>query len=120
MYGVPASLDLRHFHGATLERIDLGIHIIHFRFAADPAGIIGVEGDWELVAPDGAVLDHQEDPSEREAFRVHALLGREVVASEVCAPEWFALTFDSGHRLRIYDRSTQYESFSIQPGDIFV
>jgi hypothetical protein len=120
LYGVPADLDLRHFHGAMLERIDLGIHILHFRFGAEPPGVISVEGDWELLDPGGTVLDQQEEPSERAAFRVHVLLGREVVGSQVSAPEWFELRFDSGHRLRVYDRSREFESFSIQPGDIYV
>ena len=103
-----------------LERIDLGIHIIHFRFSAEPTGVISVEGDWELYGPSGALVDFQEEPSEREAFRIHVLIGRKVVSSEVSAPEWFELEFDSGHRLRVYDRSPRYESFSIQPGDIYV
>ena len=120
MYGVPVDLDLGQFHGAMLERIDLGIYIVHFRFAAEPTAIISVEGDWQLIGPDGRILDQQEEPSEREAFRIHVLLGRQVVASEVSAPEWFSLTFDSGHHLRVYDRSVQYESFSIQPGDIYI
>jgi hypothetical protein len=120
MHGVPAHLDLGHFHGAILERIDLGIHIIHFRFGAEPPGVISVEGDWELYGADGGVVDRQEEPSERGAFRLHVLIGREVVSSEVSAPDWFELSFDSGHRLRVYDRSQLYDSFSIQPGDIYV
>lgn len=103
-----------------LERVDLGIHILHFRFSMQPAGVISVEGEWELMGPGGEVIDRQEEPRERDAFRLHVLLGREVVGSDVAAPEWFALTFDSGHQLRIYDRSREYESFSIQPGDIYV
>ena len=120
MYGVTADLDIRHFHGAMLERIDLGIHIIHFRFGADPPGIISVEGDWELLGRDGSVIDRQEEPSARDAFRIHVLVGREVVSSQVSAPEWFELRFDSGHRLRVYDRSPVYESFSIEPGGVIV
>jgi hypothetical protein len=30
------------------------------------------------------------------------------------------LRFDNGYTLRVFDHSTQYESFSIQPGDIYV
>jgi len=120
VFGVPADLDLSPFQGAVLEQIALGPYMIQFRFAGDPEGFISVEGDWELVSPDGQVLDHQQPPGERTCYRLHVLLNREVVGFEVLPPEEFSLTFDSGHRLRIFDHSREYESFSIQPGNIFV
>ena len=120
MYGVPSSLDLRPFLGANLQRVDLGIHIIHFRFGMEPAGCISVEGYWELISPDGAVLDRDQEAADRDCFRVHPIIGREVLDFRVSAPTYFSLTFDSGHVLRIYDRSPQYESFQIEPGGIVV
>ncbi|MDF2774299.1 MAG: hypothetical protein K0S86_3799 [Geminicoccaceae bacterium] len=120
MYGVPADLDLSSFVGAILERIDLGQHILHFRFAMEPAGVISVEGDWELRTPDGHLLDQQMEPSLREAYRVHPLLGQSVTGYVVDAPTSFVLAFANGHTLRVFDRSREYESFSIQPGDIYV
>jgi hypothetical protein len=47
-------------------------------------------------------------------------LGQKVVGVRVQAPDWFELHFANGVVLRILDDSRQYESFSIQPGDIFV
>ena len=82
--------------------------------------MISVEGDWELRAPSGAVLDHQMDPAARDAYRLHALLGQSVTGYVVDAPTSFALAFEKGHTLRVFDRSREYESFSIQPGDILV
>ena len=120
MYGVPASLDLKPFLGANLQRVDLGIHIIYFHFAMEPVGRISVEGDWDLVGPDGRMLDHQQEPAERDGYRLHVLLGRDVVGYEVSAPEFFSLRFDSGHVLRIYDHSPEYESFQLEPGGIIV
>ena len=120
MYGVPASLDLRPFLGASLQRVDLGLHIIHFRFAIEPEGRISVEGEWELLGPDGEVLDRDQNPAERDCFRLHRIIGREVVDWEVSAPAFFSLTFDSGHVLRIHDRSPHYESFQMEPGGIIV
>jgi hypothetical protein len=76
VYGVPADLDLSGFVGAVLERIDLGQFILHFRFSADPERVISVEGDWELRAPNSALLDHQMEPAVREAYRLHVLLGQ--------------------------------------------
>ena len=120
MYGVPADLDLSGFVGAPLQHIDLGQFILHFRFAADPERVISVEGDWELRGPDGVVLDHQMEPAAREAYRVHALLGQNVTGYVVNPPTSFVLAFENGHTLRVFDRSREYESFSIQPGNIYV
>lgn len=120
MYGVPADLDLTPFEGAALERIGLGMYIIDLQFSGDIGAIISIEGDWELRAPDGSVLDHQTEPQNREAYRLHVLLGGTVTATGVSAPESFLLRFESGHELHVFDRSPMYESFSIQPGDIYV
>ena len=120
MHGVPANLDLTAFHGAPLEQIALGEHQIQFRFGAERRTEIGVEGHWELRGPDGALLDQQMETREREVYRIHVLLSRTVTDSHVNAPRSFALTFDSGHVLRVFDDSTHYESFSIQPGDVYV
>jgi hypothetical protein len=66
------------------------------------------------------VLDRQAEPLDRDVYRIHLLLGKTVAASQVDPPRSFSLSFDSGHTLQVFDRSTQYESFSIQPGDIVV
>jgi hypothetical protein len=36
------------------------------------------------------------------------------------APAWFALTFEGGEVLRIFDDPAKYEPFSIQPGNLFI
>ena len=120
MYGVPAHLNLSAFHGATLDQIALGAFDLQFHFSGAAHPHIGVEGHWELRGPDGVVLDQQMENAERTAYRLHVLLGRTVTASDVDPPRSFALTFDNGHVLRVFDDSPEYESFSIQPGDVFV
>ena len=120
MHGVPANLDLAPFIGASLQRVDLGKWLIHFQFDIHPIGVIGVEGEWELLDSNGAVIDHQQEPAERESYKVHHLLSHDVVSTHVQAPEWFSLTFDNGMVLKIYDASNEYESFSIQPGNVYI
>lgn len=120
MHGVPPDLDLSPFVGATLQRIDLGKWILHFQFEMNPPGVIAVEGEWELLDRIGNVVDRQQEPGERDAYRVHHLLLRQVTGFEVQAPRSFTLTFDNGMVLRIYDDSKQYESFSIQPGNVYI
>jgi hypothetical protein len=120
LHGIPATLDLAPFVGASLQRIDLGKWIIHFQFEMQPTGVIGVEGEWELHDAQGSLIDRQQEPAERECYKLHHLLLHDVVSYEVQAPEWFSLTFDNGMVLKIYDRNPRYESFSIQPGDIYI
>jgi hypothetical protein len=49
-----------------------------------------------------------------------SLLGQRVADSVLSAPELFALRFEGGDTLRVFDDSTQYESFQIDPGNIIV
>ena len=95
---------------------------IQFHF--HPEGCIAVEGKWELRDSSGGLLDASlEDdmlPDSRECFRVHKILGKTVRQFTINAPLSFSLYFDSGHVLTIFDDSKEYESFSIQPGDIYI
>jgi hypothetical protein len=118
MYGVPADLDLAFLHGGELIQVCLGLHEVQFHF--HPTGSISVQGGWELLAPDGVCMDRSDDGPDRLPYELHRLLGHRVVGGEVFAPEWFALRFDGGEVLRVFDDSAQYESFSIQPGNIYV
>lgn len=47
-------------------------------------------------------------------------MGDTVESASIDPAQSFSLTFSSGHRLTVFDDSDLYESFSIQPGDIFV
>ncbi len=120
MHGVPRSLDLTALVGAILQRIDLGIHIVHFHFDCDQITTISVEGDWEIRDGEGELVDQWIEPQERLSFKVHVLLGCEVRATEVHAPESFLVRFDSGHTLQVFDHSKNFESFSIEPMGIYV
>lgn len=118
MYGVPAGLDLAFLHGAELIQVCLGQYQVQFHF--HPAGSISVEGGWVLLDAAGERIDGSQEGSERPPYQLHRLLGRRVAASDVAAPSWFALQFEGGEVLRIFDDSQQYESFTIQPGNIFI
>jgi hypothetical protein len=127
MYGVPRDLDLSRFLGAELIQVCLGVHQVQFRFQA--AGTTGgkegfrgisAEGRWEFRDAAGRIVDSAGPNEEREAYRVHRLLGHIVEGAELDAPRSFALRFAGGDELRIFDDSDRYESFSIQPGDIFI
>ena len=118
MHGVPKDLDLSIFVGKALSLVGIGEHQVSFHF--HPEGLVTVEGDWEARGPDGNVIDRSMENSQRTEYRVHRLLGHEVVASEIDAPRSFSLNFSNGVVLQVFDNSKEYESFSIQPGDVYV
>jgi Family of unknown function (DUF6188) len=118
VHGVPANLDLRRFQDATLLQVGLGEYQIQFHFSDKT--YLGIEGDWELRDSSGVLIDGASPNDTRTQYRVHVLLGRRVTKTAVSAPRYFALTFETGHELRVFDNSAHYESFSIQPGDVFV
>jgi hypothetical protein len=118
MYGVPADLDLTFLHDALLVQVCLGEYQIQFAFF--PTGHISVEGKWELLAADGSRIDGLQPVPRTEPYRLHQLLGQRVVRTEIAPPSWIALQFERGELLRVFDNSQQYESFSIQPGNIFI
>ena len=105
-------------HGAKLIQVSLGEFQLRFDF--HPPCSIVVEGHWELLNSTGERIDCAYSGPERPPYLLHQLLGRHVVESEVSAPHWFALRFDSGHVLRVFDSSDEFESFSILPQNIFV
>jgi hypothetical protein len=118
MYGVPANLDLSRFVGATLIQICLGEYDLQFHF--HPDGSISVLGHWELASGDGTVIDCATENADREIYRLHVLLGSTVVNTSIDPPRSLSMQFDEGYVLTVYDDSKQYESISIQPGDIYI
>ena len=110
MHGVPADLDLHRFHGATLTQVVISEFQVQFVFIS-PQLIISVEGD---------IVDHPLPNDQRDSFKVHRLLARTIAASVVDTPRSFTITFDNGWSLSVFDSSREYESFSINPGDIYV
>jgi hypothetical protein len=118
MYGVPADLPVQRFVGDFLSQICVGMDGVHFNFGE--SGTISVQGHWELVDDAGRIIDCACDHDAREAYRVHVIFNQDVIDASIDPPHSFSLNFSSGHRLTIYDDSPQYESFSIQPGNIFV
>src|SRR5262245_26525414 len=118
MYGVPDGLNLRFLHGSELIQVCLGLHQVQFIF--HPEGAISVEGEWELLGADGSLLDRSEPAPRMLAFQLHRLLGQRVSQTQVNPPTSVAVQFESGEVLRVFDSSKEYESFTIQPGDVVV
>ncbi len=79
-----------------------------------------VESDWELRDGTGEILDRDQEHSERDSYCIHRLLGQRVNAFSLDPPRSFTLIFGTGAVLTIFDDLPNYESFSIQPGDIYV
>jgi hypothetical protein len=117
MYGVPEDLPIERFVGDALFQVRLGLDGVHFAFGQ--AGTISVYGHWELLDSNGVMIDQYRGAEDRQGYHLHVIFNADVVASKVQPPEWFSLTFSTGHELKIYDEP-QFESFSLQPDDIHV
>jgi hypothetical protein len=119
MYGVPENLDLRPFLGDHLAQLALGPNDLQLRFGA--GGVISVEGRWELRDAAGTLLDQAvEGPAVRECYRLHRLLMATVTGTRTDPPRSFTLVFDNGMTFTVYDDDDNYETCSIQPGDIII
>lgn len=119
MHGVPKDLNLTRFHGATLIQVAIGEFQQQFIFS-NPELHISVEGAWAIRNAAGVTVDRSQANDQRDSFKVHLLLGRSIVKSEVDSPRSFTLSFDNGWTLTVFDSSAQYESFSINPGNVYV
>jgi hypothetical protein len=119
MHGVPQDLDLERFRGSVLTQICLGEFQLLFHFV-EPSLSISVEGGWQVSSAAGELVDRSIQNSSRDSYRIHRLLGRSVVGHVLSPPQSFTLRFDNGWSLTVFDNSREHESFSIQPGDIFV
>ena len=119
MHGVPNGLNLSFLHGSELIRVNVGPY--HIQLFFDPEAYISVECEWELLGSDRTLLDRGEPGTdEMLALPVRRLLGRRVSQIEVNPPTSISLRFDCGQVLRIIDSNAIYESFSIQPGNIYI
>jgi hypothetical protein len=119
MYGVPANLDLRPFQGDHLTQVCIGPWDIQFKFGA--GGVLSVWGRWELRDSAGTLLDQAvADPAVRECHRIHGLLLATFVGSSIDPPRSFALIFDNGMVLSVFDDLEHDESCSIELGGIVI
>jgi len=124
VYGVPADLDLSPFEGARLVDVVLGL--AHTKFVFEPGTLsyadVNVESLWELRSADSQVINTRRRPEHgyAEPLHLHLILGERVAASHVAPPDWFEFVFGNGTRLRVYDDSTEFESFTISPGGLVV
>jgi len=72
------------------------------------------------IAHDGEVVAIWDQHNGWSTTAYHSLLRALVVGCSVPNPEVFVIVFEGNLSLRIYDKSKQFESFSIQPGNIFI
>ncbi len=111
MCGVPDNLQLERLVGREFNLIGLGTWQVQFHISSLAA--IQVEGRWELRDSAGSLVDHSQEPAERDCYRLQRIIDVPIVRFALDAPRSFTLYFESGHSLTIYDDSDQHESFSV-------
>jgi hypothetical protein len=111
---LPAQLDLTPFVGDALCQIGLGQYQVQFHFCGNRN--VSVEGRWELRDANSNLIDEAMEHDEREAYKIHRLLGQTVTGVRIEAPRSFTLEFDNGFRLTVIDDSDRYETCQISLG----
>ena len=130
MHGVPADLDLEMFVGARLIQVCLGGWDLQFHFQQQLEGDahnrmrdLSVEGKWEFRSSDGDLIDEgdlRDGPSRTAPLQFQQVISQTVSGWSIHAPDWIELELSNGVTIRVYDDPDGYESFSIQPGNIFI
>ena len=123
MYGVSANLPLYRFVGQTLECITICQYQISFNFSTGRDAVCAM-GSWELHDENDYLIDKETAINlelkvalrDRENYRVHKIIGQDIVAYKIDSPLSFTLRFNNGYSLTIFDDSHQYEFISITIG----
>ena len=94
MYGVPDNLQLERLVGHEFNFIGLGTWQVQFHISSLVA--IHVEGRWELRDATDSLVDHSQEPAERDCYRLHRIIDVPIVRFALDAPRSFTLFFKSG------------------------
>jgi hypothetical protein len=68
----------------------------------------------------GHIVDENVAQESCKCYRIARIIGQEVLNYVIKPPLSFTLHFGNGYSFTLYDDAQGYESFSVQPGDIFV
>jgi len=117
MYGIPKDLDLEHIIGAECNLIGIGQDILNINFT--PEGTIGIEGSWEYLDKNEQIIDKYSRDEEKESYKLHGLLGKKISSYNILSNKELLIIFENGEKIKIFDDSDQYESFSIWQ-DIYI
>ena len=118
MYGVSAGLDLSAFPGREVVQVAFGQHDLQVRL--QPEGCLSVEGRFELFAPDGELIEAAMASETLDSAALPRLVTQQIISATAEPPSSVLFVFSAGHRLRLLDSSSQYESFQLEPGPIIV
>ena len=110
MNRIPLVLDLSALVGLEVIQVAIGQYEVIIQL--HPIGAIRLEGGWTLKDKDGRLIDHSMEHSERDAWRIHKIIGSKISECIVRDEKHLDISFD-GFSLEIEDDSDQYETFSI-------
>jgi hypothetical protein len=111
MNRIPLSLDLSPLVGLEIIQVSIGQNEVILVF--HPAGFIRLEGDWILKENDGRIIDQSMEHSERDAWRIHKIIGSKISECIIRDERHLDILFD-GYILEIEDDSDHYETFAIE------
>ena len=76
MNRIPQDLDLSPLSGLEVIQVAIGQNEVILQF--HPVGAIRLEGAWMLKDKEGSLVDQSLEHSERDAWRIHKVIGRKI------------------------------------------
>jgi hypothetical protein len=117
MYGIPENLDLADLIGDRLDSITIQEHQIAFEF--DRGMSFVVEGQMD-VTRNGSPVARWEQKTGWSSIEFQKVVGATVESFTIPSRDELNMLFSGNWMLRIYDNSSQYESFHVYPQDIHI
>jgi hypothetical protein len=115
MYGVPEDLEIPSLVGDRLDHITTYEYQVAFTF--DRGTTLTVQSEVDVVAHDGHLIARWDQTGKWSSVRFQECLGVTVEGFTVPNRNELRIQLHEGWVLRLYDNSTQYESFHIHPLD---
>lgn len=111
MNRIPKDLDLSPLCGLEVIQVAIGHNEVILQF--HPTGTITLEGAWTLKDKEGGIVDQAMEHSQRDAWRIHKVIGRKILKFVIKDERRLDVHFE-GFVLEIEDDSDHYETFSIE------
>jgi hypothetical protein len=117
MYRFKPDLSLSHLINGEIVQISLAEYNLYIHL--EPKNVIQIMGAWQLLDTKGHVVDEGDLQKEKEAYKIHKILGWRISKYNIEAETRLVFEFDNSWKLVMIDNSEHYETGFISP-DIYV
>jgi len=113
MYHFRPDLNLLHLIGAEIVQVSLAEYNLYINL--EPKNVIHIMGQWQILDSMDRIVDEGNLDEEKDAYRVHKILGKKIVGYDVQNEKRLVFRLDNEWKLVMIDNSEQYETGFISP-----